>query len=256
MSMVGDLKLFARWIHLVLSPILAKAVENAKVPPGVASFLASATLIQLVKLDPKQRRAQEQELRDQKGTLRPIGIGHVLIRFANRALLAVIGDEVSQRLADRHQFGVRARGGVKIVQFMVRAAFDASPDMADMQGDTSTVVHEFLRRPGFEELFANPALRPLLRVATMLYGRSSTFYAFDSSNAHGPAMRIPSTRGAHLCFVLGAMFFAIAVSRVYKQMTAIAPNESVVCGDYDDGHFLGTPCVARGYWRRYAGGVC
>jgi hypothetical protein len=54
---------------------IAEAIVNALIPPGVASFLASATLIPLDKLDPEQRRAQEQELRDQTGTLRMIGIG-------------------------------------------------------------------------------------------------------------------------------------------------------------------------------------
>jgi hypothetical protein len=49
---------------------LAEAIVNAEVPPGVASFLASATLIPLDKLDPEQRRAQKQELRDQNGTFR------------------------------------------------------------------------------------------------------------------------------------------------------------------------------------------
>jgi hypothetical protein len=81
---------------------LAEAIVNAEVPPGGASFLASATLIPIDKLDPKQQRAQEQELRDQKGTLCPIGIGSVLVRFANRALLDILGDEVSQWLAARH----------------------------------------------------------------------------------------------------------------------------------------------------------
>jgi hypothetical protein len=71
---------------------LAEVVVNAEVPRGVALFLASATLIPLDKLDPEQRRAQEQELRDQKETLRPIGIASVVVRFANRALPAVIGD--------------------------------------------------------------------------------------------------------------------------------------------------------------------
>jgi hypothetical protein len=179
----------------------------------------------LDKLDPEQRPAQEHDLRDQKGTLRPIGIGFVLVRFANRALLAVIDDEVSQWLAARHQFGVGVRGGVKIVQFMVRAALDASPDWADMQGHASNA---FLRRPLFEELSANPAFRPLLRVATMFYGLPSTLYVNDSSNAHGPAMRIPTTRGVHQGCVLGAMFRAIVTSRVYKELAAIAPNESVV----------------------------
>jgi uncharacterized membrane protein YsdA (DUF1294 family) len=114
---------------------------------------------------------------------------------------------------------------------MVRAALDAAPDWVDMQGDASDAFYEFLRRPLFEELSTNPALRPLLRVATMLYGRPSTLYVYDSSNAHGPAMRIPSTRGVHQVCVIGAMFFAIVASRVYKhQLAAITPNESVVCG--------------------------
>jgi hypothetical protein len=53
---------------------LAEPIVNAKVRPGAASFLASATLITPNKLDPEHRRAHEQELRDQKGTLRPIGM--------------------------------------------------------------------------------------------------------------------------------------------------------------------------------------
>jgi hypothetical protein len=168
--------------------------------------------------------------------LRPIGIGPVLVRFANRALLAVIGYKVSQWLAARRQFGV------EIVQFMARATLDASSDWADMQGDASNAFNEFLlRRPLFWELSANPALRPLLRVAPILYGSSSTLYVYDSPNAHGPAMRIPGTRGVHQGCVLGVMFFAIVASRVYKQLAAIVRNESVVCGNSDDGHLLGPP---------------
>jgi hypothetical protein len=110
-----------------------------------------------------------------------------------------------------------------------------------MHVDASNACNEFLRRPFFEELYANPADRPLLRVATMLHGRPSTLYVYDSSNAHGPAMRIPSIRGVHQGCVLGAMFFAIVASQVYKQLAAISPNESVVCGYSYDGHFLGPP---------------
>jgi hypothetical protein len=75
----------------------------------------------------------------------------------------------------------------------------------------------------------------------MLYGRPSTLYVYDSSNAQGPAMRIPCTRGVQQGCVLGAMFFAIVASRVYKQLASVAPNESVVCGYCDDGHFMGPP---------------
>jgi hypothetical protein len=218
---------------------LAKLIVNAEVAPGAASFFASATLNNpLDKLDPEQRRAPEQELRNQKGTLRPIGIGSVLVRFANCTRIVVI--EVSQWLASGHQFGIGIRGGVEIVQVMFRCPLDASPEWADMQGDASNAFNEFLRRPLFEELLSNPALRPLLRVATMLHGRPSTLYVHDTCNASGKAMRIPSTRGVHKGCVLGVLCCAIFASRVYKKLAAIAPNESVVCAYSDDGHVLGT----------------
>jgi hypothetical protein len=94
-------------------------------------------------------------------------------------MFAVIGDKVSQWLAARHQFGVGVRGGVEIVQVMVRAALYASLNWADMQGDASNAFNEFLRRPLFEQLSASSTIRPLLRVATMLYGRPSTLYVYD-----------------------------------------------------------------------------
>jgi hypothetical protein len=53
---------------------LFEAIVNAEVRPSVVSLLASATLVPLHKLDTEQRRAQEQELRDQKVTLRPIWV--------------------------------------------------------------------------------------------------------------------------------------------------------------------------------------
>jgi hypothetical protein len=107
---------------------------------------------------------------------------------------------------------------------MVRVSLDASLFWEDMQGDASNAFNESLRRPLFEELFVNPAFRPLLRVGTMLYGRPSTMYVYDSSNTRGPAMRIPRTHGVHQGCVLGAMFFTIVASRVYKQLAMIAPN--------------------------------
>jgi hypothetical protein len=75
----------------------------------------------------------------------------------------------------------------------------------------------------------------------MFYGRPYTLYVYDSLYAHGPAMRIPSIREVHKGCVLGAMLFALFVSRECKQLAASAHNESVVYGYSDDGHFLGPP---------------
>jgi hypothetical protein len=64
MSMVGGLETLRALGTPCTFTGLAEAIVNADVPPGVASFLASSTLIPLDKLDPEQRRVQEQELRD------------------------------------------------------------------------------------------------------------------------------------------------------------------------------------------------
>jgi hypothetical protein len=108
---------------------------------------------------------------------------------------------------------------------MVRAALDALPEWADMQGDASNAFNEFLQCPMYEELSLNPALRPLLCVATTPYGRPPTVY--DTSIAYGPTMRIPSTRGVQQGFDLWAMFFAIVASRKYKKLAAI--TERIHC---------------------------
>jgi hypothetical protein len=108
---------------------LADTIVIEEVPPNAASLFASAILISLGTLDPKQRGAQEKELSYQKETLHPIRVGSVLVRFSNCALLAVLDNEVSRRSAARHhQFGVGVRGGVKIAEFMDRAALGASPN--------------------------------------------------------------------------------------------------------------------------------
>eukprot|EP00873_Tetraselmis_striata_P040951 jgi/Tetstr1/461215/TSEL_006352.t1 len=84
---------------------IAKAIANAEVPPGVAHFLSSATLVPLGKLTPAERNALELSAGDMKGSVRPIGIGSVLVRYAMRVLLRAHGEPIAQWLAARGQFG-------------------------------------------------------------------------------------------------------------------------------------------------------
>eukprot|EP00873_Tetraselmis_striata_P038720 jgi/Tetstr1/458984/TSEL_004455.t1 len=59
---------------------IAEAIANLEVPSGVAHFLSSATLVPLDKLTPAERNALELSAGDMKGSVRPIGIGGVLVR--------------------------------------------------------------------------------------------------------------------------------------------------------------------------------
>eukprot|EP00873_Tetraselmis_striata_P001030 jgi/Tetstr1/421294/TSEL_012269.t2 len=56
-----------------------------------------------------------------KGSVRPIGIGSVLLRFAMRVLLRAHGEPIAQWLAARGQFGFGVKGGVELVQFLALA---------------------------------------------------------------------------------------------------------------------------------------
>eukprot|EP00873_Tetraselmis_striata_P016643 jgi/Tetstr1/436907/TSEL_025680.t1 len=84
---------------------IAEAIANAEVPAGVAHFLSSATLVPLDKLTPAERNALEPSAGDMKGSVRPIGIGSVLVRSAMRVLLRAHGEPIAQWLAARGHFG-------------------------------------------------------------------------------------------------------------------------------------------------------
>eukprot|EP00873_Tetraselmis_striata_P006278 jgi/Tetstr1/426542/TSEL_016840.t1 len=72
---------------------IAKAIANAEVPVDVVHFLPSAALVPQDKLTPTECNALELSAKDMKGSVRPIGIGSVLVGYAMRVLLRAHGAE-------------------------------------------------------------------------------------------------------------------------------------------------------------------
>jgi hypothetical protein len=72
------------------------------------------------------------------GLMHPIGIGSVLVGFANLVLFLVVGVEVPQWLPSPHEVGVGVRGGAEIGQLMVRAALDACAITLSLSSHGST----------------------------------------------------------------------------------------------------------------------
>eukprot|EP00873_Tetraselmis_striata_P002936 jgi/Tetstr1/423200/TSEL_001320.t1 len=218
---------------------IAEAIANAEVPAGVAHFLSSATLVPLDKLTPAERNALELSAGDMKGSVRPIGIGSVLVRFAMRVLLRAHGEPIAQWLAARGQFGFGVKGGVELVQFLVRSLLDSDPSLVLVQLDAENAFKSFYRSEMFRTLLEDPVWQPLLRSAIMLYGQESNLYVFDGSQP-GPSLRIPSRRGARQGCVLGLIPFAAVAARVYARIGAAAPSHSVLAAFSDDVNLVGT----------------
>eukprot|EP00873_Tetraselmis_striata_P044711 jgi/Tetstr1/464975/TSEL_009707.t1 len=218
---------------------IAEAIANAEVPAGVAHFLSSATLVPLDKLTPAERNALELSAGDMKGSVRPIGIGSVLVRFAMRVLLRAHGEPIAQWLAARGQFGFGVKGGVELVQFLVRSLLDSDPSLVLVQLDAENAFNSFYRSEMFRTLLEDPVWQPLLRSAIMLYGQESNLYVFDGSQP-GPSLRIPSRRGARQGCVLGLILFAAVAARVYARIGAAAPSHSVLAAFSDDVNLVGT----------------
>eukprot|EP00873_Tetraselmis_striata_P011817 jgi/Tetstr1/432081/TSEL_021552.t1 len=174
-----------------------------------------------------------------KGSVRPIGIGSVLVRFAMRVLLRAHGEPIAQWLAARGQFGFGVKGGVELVQFLVRSLLDSDPSLVLVQLDAENAFNSFYRSEMFRTLLEDPVWQPLLRSAIMLYGQESNLYVFDGSQP-GPSLRIPSRRGARQGCVLGLILFAAVAARVYARIGAAAPSHSVLAAFSDDVNLVGT----------------
>eukprot|EP00873_Tetraselmis_striata_P037738 jgi/Tetstr1/458002/TSEL_044513.t1 len=174
-----------------------------------------------------------------KGSVRPIGIGSVLVRFAMRVLLRAHGEPIAQWLAARGQFGFGVKGGVELVQFLVRSLLDSDPSLVLVQLDAENAFNSLYRSEMFRTLLEDPVWQPLLRSAIMLYGQESNLYVFDGSQP-GPSLRIPSRRGARQGCVLGLILFAAVAARVYARIGAAAPSHSVLAAFSDDVNLVGT----------------
>eukprot|EP00873_Tetraselmis_striata_P040919 jgi/Tetstr1/461183/TSEL_006320.t1 len=136
----------------------AEAIANAEVPAGVAHFLSSATLVPVDKLTPTEGNALELSAGDMKGSVRPIGIGSVLDRFAMRVLLRAHGEPIAQWLAARGQFGFGVKGGVELVQLLVRSLLDSDPSLVLVQLDAENAFNSFYRSEMFRTRLEDPAL--------------------------------------------------------------------------------------------------
>eukprot|EP00873_Tetraselmis_striata_P013745 jgi/Tetstr1/434009/TSEL_002443.t1 len=133
---------------------IAEAIANAEVLAGVA--LSSATLVPLDKLTPAERNALELSAGDMKGSVRPSGIGSVLVRFAMRVLLRAHGEPIAQWLAARGQFGFGVKGGVELVQFLVRSLLDSDPSLVLVQLDAENAFNSFYRSEMFRTQLEDP----------------------------------------------------------------------------------------------------
>eukprot|EP00873_Tetraselmis_striata_P001208 jgi/Tetstr1/421472/TSEL_012421.t1 len=92
---------------------IAEVIANAEVPLGVAHFLSSATLMPLdKKFTSAERNAMELNAGDMKGSVWPIGIGSVLVRYAMCVLLRAHGDPIAQWLAACGLFDFGFKSGV------------------------------------------------------------------------------------------------------------------------------------------------
>ena len=107
--------------------LYAHAVARVDVPPLVADFLASATLLPFLKRPASvvdgERAAAHAAGQDYTPPTRPISVSSVLVRLVGSCLLCALEGPL-QEAASPAQYAFRIKNGVEAVQVGVRVAWE------------------------------------------------------------------------------------------------------------------------------------
>jgi len=105
-------------------------IASGDVPPKTADYLASATLIALLKKNEEDIHALRELLgSDFVLSIRPLAMSCVFVKLACNCMLSSIKDDIAD-VTCPCQFAVGCKGGCESLQWALQAAMEADPAFA------------------------------------------------------------------------------------------------------------------------------
>lgn len=170
------------------------------------------------------------------GGVRPIAIGEAVYRAAVSYVLYPAMSDAAQILQPVN-LGCGTEGGAEIVVACVQH-FLRTRDVGVFVGDFQNAFNTVSRQRMMQELFAQPKLGKLWRVAHWAYSQPSLVMVRDRQGELVTVVR--SEQGVRQGDPLASLLFCLAVAGVYK--TAAAAGKDVVpLAFMDDIHLMGAP---------------
>ena len=186
--------------------------------------------------------------KNENGDLRPIVIGHVILRLIGSLSVTSLSDDIQRffLLPNAMQFGVGVAGGCEIMVAAISTHLENFPEHIDVAGDARNAFNSWCRSKIWHELHKNfPSLYAFVK---LVYGDASDilFSEFDSETT-----TVRNSVGSRQGCSLGSFLYCLAIHGLLLQMQHEFPD-LLILAFCDDVHFVGDPSRAVAAYKRWA----
>jgi hypothetical protein len=196
-------------------------VAAGKMPPNIVPLLTAGRGIGIPKND--------------KGELRPIVIGNVLLRLIGSAAVAKLSPDIAAYFLKPKaiQFGVGVPGGCEIMAAAINAHLELHQDHVDISCDARNAFNSWCRSRLWEPLRKN--FPSLFAFAKLLYGQASDIIFHE--DGQGLASIVNSVGSRQGCS-LGSLLYCLAIHPLLLQLQGEFPDLLILayCDDVHISH--------------------
>jgi hypothetical protein len=210
-------------------------VAAGNVPPSIVPLLTAGRGVGIPKND--------------KGELRPIVIGNVLLRLIGSAAVAKLSPDIATYFLKPKaiQFGVGVPAGCEIMAAAINAHLELHQDHVDISCDARNAFNSWCRSRLWEPL--REKFPSLYAFTKLLYGQASDIIFHE--DGQGLASIVNAVGSRQGCS-LGSLLYCLAIHPLLLQLQSEFP-ELLILAYCDDVHIIGPPDRAIIAYRKWAG---
>ena len=207
-------------------------IAAGKVPPTVTPFLNAGRGVAIPK--------------NEAGDLRPIVVGHILLRLIGSLSMEKLKDAVLRYfLAESIQFGTSTADGCSLVATAIEAFLEKHPGTIDIASDAKNAFNSYCRSRFWHPLDENfPSISRFVR---LMYGEASDILISEDTGT----VSVPNSVGSRQGCSLGSFLFCLAI-HPYLQLLQREYPDLLVVAYCDDVHIVGQPQRAIEAYHRWA----
>ena len=209
-------------------------IASGQVPPQIIPLLNAGRGIAIPK--------------DDKGALRPIVIGHVLLRLLGSYALRHLSKEVQAFFLTPLplQFGVGVPSGCELVAAAITAHLNSNQSHIDISCDARNAFNSWCRSQMWDTLTTHfPSLVSLVK---LMYGSPSSILFFEPGSG---LTEVLNSVGCKQGCSLGSFLFCLAIHPILTQLQTEFPDLLIIAY-CDDVHIVGDPARAITAYHRWS----
>jgi hypothetical protein len=185
--------------------------------------------------------------KNEKGDLRPIVVGHVLLRLIGSLAVTSLSEDINNFFLkpSATQFGVGVPGGCELMATAIACHLEAFPHHIDISCDARNAFNSYSREKLWLPLHQH--FPKLYAFAKMVYGEAADIIFFEEDCG---LAKVLNSVGSRQGCSLGSLLYCIAIQPLILQLCQEFPD-LLILAFCDDVHFVGDPNQASEAYKRY-----